>query len=59
MSAERKAFELHKALSNILERHKELIKDTNSELLFGESEAVIEAEAALFENRPLDDWASA
>jgi hypothetical protein len=55
-TAETKAFCLHAALSSLLEYHKHLIRDTNSEPTFGEPEEVTAAERALFENRPLADW---
>jgi hypothetical protein len=51
-----KAINLHAALSRLLESHKALIRDTNSEPTFGEPEAVTEAEKALFDNRPHADW---
>lgn len=50
-----RAFNLHAALSQLLEAHKELIKDTNSEPTFGQSQSVTDAERALWENRPLAD----
>lgn len=55
MTAETKAFNLHRALSALLDDYKHLAKDTNSEPM-GEDLTVKNAEAALFENRPLADW---
>lgn len=54
--AETKAVNLHAALSRLVEDYRELVKDTNSEPTFGEPEAIVKAERALFENRPLADW---
>jgi hypothetical protein len=55
MSPERKAFNLHVAMTRLLESYKHLQKDTNSEPLF-EDDVVDRAGRALFENRPLADW---
>lgn len=55
-TAETKVVNLHAALTLLLEAHKDLIKDTNSEPAFGEDQNVTDAERALFENRPLADW---
>lgn len=55
-AAQTKAYRLHAALSSLLQDHKRLIWDTNSEPTFGEPGAVIEVERALYDNRPLADW---
>jgi hypothetical protein len=56
MNAETKAVNLHKALSALLERYRELLKDTDREPLFSQDIGVTLAEAALYDNRPLADW---
>jgi hypothetical protein len=55
MSPERKAFNLHAAMTRLLDQYKRLQKETNSEPLF-ENSVVDDAERALFNNRPLADW---
>jgi hypothetical protein len=56
VNAETKAYNLHTELSALLEVHKELIRQTNSEPLFGVTEAVARAERVLFVNAPMADW---
>jgi hypothetical protein len=55
--AERKAVNLHAALTSLLNYYKGLAKDCGHDPINGD-EAVEMAESALFENRPLADWES-
>lgn len=61
MSPERKAFNLHAALTRLLGSYIHMRKDTSSEPMFDDdpTDPVNRAEKALFENRPLADWETA
>jgi hypothetical protein len=54
-STKDKAANLHKALADLLDSFREMVRDTNSEPTFGEHPAIEIAERALFDNRPLED----
>lgn len=55
-AAETKASNLHRELSYLLGAYQQLVKDTNSEPVFGKGDVIERTEKALFDNRPLADW---